>query len=380
MVTSAAAAALRAERTTVVGKGLSGPVTAMLITFVLTNIGVLPPGGSVHLAALQGFVLRLATPLLLLGADLRKIIQETGVMLQAFLLGATGTLLGSVVAMAVLAGPLGAVGVPGDGWKVASALTAKNIGGGLNFFAVTNAVGLSPATVGAGLAVDNLLGLCYFPFVSWLAAPYSENGVEMATTSSAAVDAADAAPKGGDTDVVERMMTALAVGTITAAAAEALANAAGAPALSVPVATVLTVALATAAPGPLAAIADEGELVGKLLLLLFFASVGNASGTVAATVASAGAASLLAYGAILYAVHLSVVLGVGRLLRIPWPDLLVASNANVGNAATASSLATSKGWRSRLLPGILVGTLGNAVGTFAGLALGAQVLKPMSGF
>ena len=137
MVTSAAAAALRAERTTVVGKGLSGPVTAMLITFVLTNIGVLPPGGSVHLAALQGFVLRLATPLLLLGADLRKIIQETGVMLQAFLLGATGTLLGSVVAMAVLAGPLGAVGVPGDGWKVASALTAKNIGGGLNFFAAT---------------------------------------------------------------------------------------------------------------------------------------------------------------------------------------------------------------------------------------------------
>jgi uncharacterized membrane protein len=384
VVASVAAVALRAERTTAVGRSLSGPVTAMLITFILTNIGVLPSGGSVHLTTLQGFVLRVATPLLLLGADLRKIMQETGVMLQAFLLGAAGTLLGSVVAMTVLAGPLGAVGVTGDGWKVAAALTAKNIGGGLNFFAVTNALGLSPATVGAGLAVDNLLGLCYFPFVSWLGAPYDENGAAPASVegttrvTGSAMEVKEG--KGGEPDVVERMMTALAVGTVTAAAAEAVAGAAGAPALSVPISTALTVALATAAPGPLAAVAAEGELLGKLLLLLFFASVGNASGTVAATVASAGAASLLAFGVILYAVHLTVVLGVGRLLRIPWPDLLVASNANVGNAATASSLATSKGWRSRLLPGILVGTLGNAVATFAGLALGTQVLKPLSGY
>ena len=130
---------------------------------------------------------------------------------------------------------------------------------------------------------------------------------------------------------------------------------------------------------------------------------------------------------ILYAVHLSVVLGIGKMCGIPLPDLLMASNANIGNtvghalpftpffqapyppfltpyypiftplcnlarnasfddsllignAATASSLATSKGWKSRLLPGILVGTLGNAIGTFCGLFLGVQVLKPLSGF
>ena len=58
------------------------------------------------------------------------------------------------------------------------------------------------------------------------------------------------------------------------------------------------------------------------------------------------------------------------------PDLLMASNANIGNAATASSLATSKGWKSRLLPGILVGTFGNVIGTFLGLWLGTNILKP----
>lgn len=54
-------------------------------------------------------------------------------------------------------------------------MCAKNVGGGLNFFAVADAVKLSPSALATGLAVDNLLGLLYFPFVSWLGAPYDEN-------------------------------------------------------------------------------------------------------------------------------------------------------------------------------------------------------------
>ena len=129
VIASSAAAALKLERNTAVGRSLSGPVTAMLISAILTNIGVLPPAGSVHLTNLQFFVLKLATPLLLFRADLRKIFRETGVMLQAFLLGTLGTLLGSFLAMFLLSGPLNTIGLPGDSWKIASALTAKNIGG-----------------------------------------------------------------------------------------------------------------------------------------------------------------------------------------------------------------------------------------------------------
>lgn len=101
----------------------------MLISAVLTNIGILPASGSIHLISLQVFVLKLATPLLLFGADLKKIFLETGIMLKAFLLGTLGTLLGSFIAMTLLFGPLNSIGLPGDSWKLASALTAKNIGG-----------------------------------------------------------------------------------------------------------------------------------------------------------------------------------------------------------------------------------------------------------
>lgn len=174
-VAVSAATALRLERKTKVGKSLSGPVTAMLISAVLTNIGILPSEGSIYIVSLQGFVLKLATPMLLFGADLKKIFRETGVMLKAFVLGTVGTMLGSLLGFLLMGGSMRNIGIDGDSWKIASALCAKNVGGGLNFFAVADAVKLSPSALATGLAVDNLLGLLYFPFISWLGAPYDEN-------------------------------------------------------------------------------------------------------------------------------------------------------------------------------------------------------------
>ena len=296
---------------------------------------------------------------------------------------------------------------------------------------------VSPAALATGLAVDNLLGLLYFPLISWIGAPYDqkkENEVnsggmkrfdgERGNVSSPAGDLQTASsssssqftpelsdsslPKEessidvstsastvttvsfsgndpgssaitGSVDQVERMTEALAVGLCIASVGDYLAYLSSLP--SIAVSTFLAVLLATIIPKQLEGIASSGELLGKLFLLFFFASIGNASGTVSSTFAAKGAASLVMFECILYAVHLCVVLGVGgKLLKLPMPDLLLASNANIGNAATASSLATAKGWKSRILPAILVGTLGNAFGTFAGLSLGSFVLRGIAGY
>ena len=296
---------------------------------------------------------------------------------------------------------------------------------------------VSPAALATGLAVDNLLGLLYFPLISWIGAPYDqkkENEVnsggmkrfdrERGNVSSPAGDLQTASsssssqftpelsdsslPKEessidvstsastvttvsfsgndpgssaitGSVDQVERMTEALAVGLCIASVGDYLAYLSSLP--SIAVSTFLAVLLATTIPKQLEGIASSGELLGKLFLLFFFASIGNASGTVSSTFAAKGAASLVMFECILYAVHLCVVLGVGgKLLKLPMPDLLLASNANIGNAATASSLATAKGWKSRILPAILVGTLGNAFGTFAGLSLGSFVLRGIAGY
>ena len=53
------------------------------------------------------------------------------------------------------------------------------------------------------------------------------------------------------------------------------------------------------------------------------------------------------------------------------------SNANIGGPATAASLAAARRWHGLLVPGMLVGHLGNAGATFLGIAVGSAVLQRM---
>jgi uncharacterized membrane protein len=72
---------------------------------------------------------------------------------------------------------------------------------------------------------------------------------------------------------------------------------------------------------------------------------------------------------ILLTVHLAVLLALGALCRLTLPELLTASNAAILGATTAPAMAAAKGWRDQITPGVLVGVLGYALGTFIGTAL-----------
>ena len=358
-ILTCAAATGRRLGTVPVGRTLSGPICAMGLTFAGACSGVLPP------VALNGVVrstqinaVRLATPLLLLNADLRQVYRSAGRMLPAFLLGALASLAGALVGTSVVHAPLAAA-FGADGLKVAAALAAKNIGGGLNFVAVAAALGVGPAAFAAALAVDNVMALVYFPLCSVLLQrspppPEEEEAADAADADAEDPNADCAIPLDSDTPGA-----ALAV----AAAIVAVSLKLAAPGYDVPLATLLTVAAATAAPRVVAPLAKAGEQLGAVALYVFFATAGWSGGAIAGPLFLGGGAALLVLLTILYAVHLAIVLGAGAP-HFERPLLLAASNANIGGPATAAALVEGTPWKARLgPPALLVGNLGYALAT-----------------
>ncbi len=81
--------------------------------------------------------------------------------------------------------------------------------------------------------------------------------------------------------------------------------------------------------------------------------------------------SLLMFAAVVVGVHGLIVFGSAALLRLDPAMAAVASQANIGGSTSALALARSLGRADLALPAILIGSLGNALGTYLGFFIAA---------
>eukprot|EP00803_Ostreobium_quekettii_P000714 evm.model.scf_1078.1 EVM.evm.TU.scf_1078.1 scf_1078:22511-29277(-) len=356
----ASALGLWSEKTKL-GRELSGALVATILGLVLSNTGIIPCSAPQY-NVVNKFLLPLAIPLLLFSANLRRVVQETGPLLIAFIIGTLATVAGTLVGFALF--PLRSMGP--DGWRVAAALCARHIGGAVNYVGVSEALATGPSAMTAGLAADNVLCVLYFTVLYGLArkiGPEEEEG----RAEEGVVDGA------GGIKVLEAC-TGLALSTCICFVGAWLAAAFNAPELSIVVITALTVTLATAVPQLLKGLTASSEGIAAILLQVFFASVG-ASGSLGSVLSQAPLLFCFSFTQI--AVHLALVLAIGRMLGLGRKALLLASNANVGGPTTAAGMASTKGWRASLVPALLVGILGYAIATFISIGLGYGALQHM---
>jgi uncharacterized membrane protein len=385
-LTGSATVAQILGRTTAVGKLLGAPVTAMALTFAMASVGVLNPGGTVASKSLQLLTLQLATPLILMGADLRDCVSRCGPLLLSFAVASVATIVACVVGWKV-SGSLLTTALGRDGLVIAAALMAKNVGGGINYIAVCRSLSASPQAIAAGLCVDNLFALIYFPVTTSLGTGRPDVFALEKMDESSDEDL-------GNSDVihchkrntltqslpsmtVQSFSTAICVSSILLWLGERIGGSSG----GLPLCTLLAVLFASQAPSKfMQSIQESSNTIGTTCLYLFFSTAGAPGMKVADSVKSS-LLPLTLFLTCLYSIHGLILWLANRLFcsegkegNRSWRGaflpqrLLVASSSAIGGPATSVALAKSNGWKSLEVPSLLVGNIGYAIATFCGLA------------
>ncbi len=349
---------------------VSAALLALLGGLVLSNSRILPFASPAYDFVNDHFIL-VAIPLLLFKADLRVILRQGGRVLAGFMVSAVGVIAGAGIAFALIEVPESA--------RYAGMLVGGYTGGGLNFVAVSQAVGMDPALGTAALAAESLAGISYLfvlavlPTVAAVRRWLPLRGPE--TASAAGGGGADPSAGGGGAeaadeqgpgpDWIAHVAVALGMSLVVCAAGVWLAGAMGHPRYAVLAITALAVILANLAPARLARLKGDQQL-GMLLLYVFF--VVYAAG---ADVRSLfGAAALMLSYAFLVILVQALVSAVGaKVFRFSYAEMLIASNACVLGPPTAAALAAGRGWHGLVTPGILTGVFGYVVGNFLGVSV-----------
>lgn len=360
-----AGAAFLAEKTRI-GSHLTGAVIAILAAIAAANLRVIPHSAPAY-DFVFGYFVPVLIPLFLFKANLRHMLFETTRMTGAFLIASVGTVVGVLVAVSLL--DLGSLAPAADidpalrEAGIAGLFASTYIGGSVNYAALGEITGLSSdaSFFSAATATDNLFSavflsvLALLPGLNWLARHFTqhEHGEESAKEVT-------------DERISAMSLTlALALAISFVAIGDAITAAIGMPSLRYAIITGLALVAATAFPRWMDRL-HGGFEVGVGLAFVFFAAIA-AGANLEAMVRIAPLLIVLVI--ILLSIHLVVLLTVGRLFKLTLPELVTASNAAVLGATTAPALAAARGWHDLVTPGVLVGVLGYALGTFTGTAI-----------
>lgn len=343
------------ERRLAWAAAVGASLLVILFGALLSNLGLVPASSPVY-GILTGPVTSLAIVWLLLAVDL-KVLRTAGPrMLGAFFLAAAATATGAVVASLLFGGALGPLT-----WKLAGVMTGTYSGGSLNFVSVGRALELPESVFAAATASDNVLTAVWMGVTLaaplWLTRWYPEPPEPPEEIEEPGQDLQGPVK----VDLLDlSFLVTLGLGLLWAAEATA--------SFTPGVPSVIWLTTYTLIVAQLPGVRDlRGALhLGTLALNLFFAVIGV--GSRVAEILTVGL-EIFWFTLVVVAVHGLVVYGLGRLARLDVLTLSIASQAAVGGPSTALALGVARGRRDLALPGMMVGLLGYAVGTYLGLAV-----------
>lgn len=392
-IVAGAALSIWLEQTNRWAARLSGPVVALLLGMLLTNVRVWPslglkegpwhtllPFAAPAYDVVDDYLVPIAIPLLLFRANVVRILRETGSMFRCFHIAAVGTVLGGFLAALLFQGKFESVP------EVTGIMSASYIGGGVNFIAVKQSFGVSDNLTNPLLVADNFIMAGMFAGLLVLAGsrlcrrfyphPHSLEGDREDVVALAArhwrrkevslLDIARALAIAVTVAAVAKLLTARLAGAIESPLWRSLV---GNPFLFI---TLLTVTVTTLFHRTLDR-TEGAEDFGMFLLYLFFFVIGLRADFMEV---ARNVPVLFLFCLVMALTNLAFTLAVGKLLGQNLEELLLSVNATLGGAPSAAAMAISRGWSKLVLPGLLAGIWGYIIGTFAGIAV-AEALRRM---
>ncbi|MBX3744667.1 MAG: DUF819 family protein [Verrucomicrobiae bacterium] len=356
---------------------LGGPVLALGLAMILSNLRLLPWEAPAY-GVVDDYFVPIAIPLLLLGTHLRRIWREAGSTFAAYHVAAFGSLVGAVLAAALFHAAIPRMP------EVAGIMTGSYIGGGLNFMALRTTYQVEPELGNPLIVADNFIMALMFAvlvvisgarwFLRRYPHPHSGDADRVDSRELTAqhwrrkdISLLDIAQAVGFAVVVTAagftlsgfLKAILGSGTVVAV----IAN----PYVLI---TFLTVALNGLAPAWTASIRG-GEELGMFLLYLFFFVLGVRADLLEVL---RNVPLLFAFCLVMALTNLVVTLVLGRCFRMNLEELLLSVNATLGGPPSAAAMAISRGWSRLVLPGLLVGIWGYVIGTPLGILV-AELLR-----
>lgn len=364
--------------------------TALLViiaTAIIANLGLIPTTSTAEnpvpaYDAIFGTVAPLAIVWLLLKVNLRDILKAGVPIISLFLIGSFATVAGVLIGMWVVDGPerIGPLYHAMGGM-----FTGTYTGGSVNFNAIAIEYDMMREAVlfGGAAAVDSIMttiwmattiALPRFLRPLWarrmresdadsLLAREVDLGIEEDTESLHPVDLA----------------LVLAIGFGTLWASNVLAVWFEGVGVAIPGIIILTVIALALAQIPAITKLAGSRTLGLFSVYLFLCVIGAFCDVRALSEIGGVGLTLLVFTFVLVLVHGLITFGAAWVLRMDVDIAAVASQANVGGGTSALALARSLGRSDLVLPAVLIGSLGTALGTFLGFLVARTLLPGLLG-
>ena len=342
------------------GKQVGASLLVIVFTAVAANLKLIPSASnSIPLYdSIFTYIAPISIFFLLLNVNLASIRKAGLPMIGLFLIGSVMTTLGILLAWMIIS-PENTLGE--DARIIAGMLTGTYTGGSVNFNAIALEYDFQKKGVlyAGTIAVDNVVTTLWI--IVTLTIPIFMHKI----WKSKKQDKAKAQPIAKRTESAIDMHSLVWL-SFLGVAAFLVSDLLSEYLPKVPFILILSTLGILLAQIPAVSKLKGSHTLGLFLVNLFLAVIGAYCELSAVSALKEIGVSLLLFTSIAVLLHGIGTVLIGGLFYRDWQMIAIVSQANVGGGTTAIALAETFKRNELILPAILVGTLGNALGTYLG--------------